>query len=173
MPRILNSLMFAFLVVVCQVSAKAQDTVVPAGTLFHCTLQEPNFSSKTAKVGDPVICHLNSVGEFGHVVIPRGSYLAGHLEASGKGYLKLEFDRILLEDSEIPVLCRVVGARGFRVDRNGEILGNDYDRPVLKGEQQLTLRLMDNIEVPAARSTGSSKKSPYAYQPKSSDTDRP
>ena len=40
-------------------------TFVPAGTLLHCTLDEPNFSSKTAQVGDPVLCHVNSVEMFG------------------------------------------------------------------------------------------------------------
>ena len=28
-------------------------TFVPAGTLLRCTLDEPNFSSRTAQIGDP------------------------------------------------------------------------------------------------------------------------
>lgn len=163
-----------------QASTKAQDVVVPAGTLLHCTLNEPNLSSATASVGDPVICHLNSLQEFGRVVFPRGSYLAGHVEADkepghffGKGNLKLTFDRIGLPSSEIPVPSKVIAVRGYRVDRQGEIVGHGHPkrdtvewllpplwpwkvltlpargpRPALKGEEPITLRLMDDIVVP-------------------------
>src|ERR1700679_3640904 len=79
-----------------QARSFAQDTVVPAGTLLHCTLDEPNFSSATAEVGDPVLCHLDGLQEFGRVAFPRGSYLEGHLEADkepghfvGKGSMRL------------------------------------------------------------------------------------
>src|SRR6267143_1261280 len=60
----------------------AQQTVVPAGTLLQCTLNEPNFSSATAEVGDPVLCHLRSVTSFGQQAFPRGSYLVGQREAT-------------------------------------------------------------------------------------------
>jgi hypothetical protein len=36
----------------------------PAGTLLQCTLNEPNFSSARADVGDPVLCHLRGLTEF-------------------------------------------------------------------------------------------------------------
>src|SRR5215472_1442581 len=82
-------------------SASAREMVLPAGTLLKCTLNEPNFSSATAAVGDPVLCSLHSQMEFGQQVFPRGSYLVGHLETtrdsghfSGKGDLKLQFHRI-------------------------------------------------------------------------------
>jgi hypothetical protein len=42
-------------------------------------MNEPNFSSATAAVGDPVLCHLHSVTEFGQQTFPRGAYLVGHL----------------------------------------------------------------------------------------------
>ena len=63
-------------------SASARDVVLPAGTLLQCTLNEPNFSTATAAVGDPVLCHLRGVTEFGQQAFPRGSYLVGHLESS-------------------------------------------------------------------------------------------
>src|SRR5246127_4593241 len=98
------------LLLLCQTGIRAQEIVVPAGTLLHCTLDEPNFSSATADIGDPILCHLSALREFGKAVFPRGSYLAGHLEAAkepghfvGKGYLKIEFDRIGFPDSDIPV----------------------------------------------------------------------
>ena len=43
---------------------------VPAGTLLGCTLDEPNFSSQTARAGDPVLCKTTSVEMFGRQVIP-------------------------------------------------------------------------------------------------------
>ena len=34
-------------------SASAREMVLPAGTILKCTLDEPNFSSATAAIGDP------------------------------------------------------------------------------------------------------------------------
>jgi hypothetical protein len=180
MRHALSYLLFAFLFLGLQASTRAQDILVPAGTLLHCTLNEPSLSSATTSVGDPVICHLSSLQEFGHVVFPRGSYLGGHLEADkepghfvGKGNLKLAFDRIGLPNTDIPVPTKVIAARGYRVNRQGEIVGHGHakrdtvewlipplwpwkvltlpargPRPTLKGEEPLTLRLMDDIVVP-------------------------
>jgi hypothetical protein len=163
-----------------QMNTKAQDILVPAGTLLHCTMDEPNFSSKTADIGDPVICHLAALREFGKAVFPRGSYLGGHLEADkepghfvGKGYLKIEFDRIGFPDSDIPVPAKMIAAKGYKVDKKGDIVGKGHPtrdavewmipplwpwkvltlpargpRPTLKGEEQITVRLMDDIDVP-------------------------
>jgi len=104
----------------------AQDLLVPAGTLLQCTLSEPNFSSATASVGDPVLCHLKSLQEFGRTVFPRGSMLAGHLEAEkepghfiGKGYLEIRFDRVILPSGDLPVPAKVIQAKGFNVDFEG------------------------------------------------------
>lgn len=164
MPRVFCCLIFASIALGWQTRTKAQDIVVPAGTLLHCTLEEPNFSSSTASIGDPVICHLSSVREFGQVVFPRGSYVGGHLATAKKDYLKLEFDRIGFESSEIPVPNKVIAARGFHVDREGRIVGHHYSRPVLKGEEQITLRLMDDIKVPRMNDAVSN-----VYRPQSSN----
>ena len=90
-------------------SASAREMVLPDGTLLKCTMNEPNFSSSTVAVGDPVLCHLHSVTEFGQQTFPRGSYLVGHLESAqdpghfwGKGYMKLMFDRIGLPNGDMP-----------------------------------------------------------------------
>jgi hypothetical protein len=163
-----------------QASTKAQDILVPAGTLLRCTLDEPEFSSKTADIGDPVVCHLAALRQFGKTVFPRGSYLGGHLEADkepghfvGKGYLKIEFDRIGFPDSDIPVPSKIIAAKGYKVDKKGDIVGKGHatrdtvewlipplwpwkvltlprrgPRPTLKGEEQITVRLMDDIDVP-------------------------
>jgi hypothetical protein len=164
----------------CQGSTRAQDVVVPAGTLLHCTLDEPNFSSATAEVGDPVLCHLRSLQQFGRTIFPRGSYLQGHLEAAkepgrffGKGFLQIQFDRIGLPSTDMPIPSKIVQAHGFKVDRQGNIVGHGHakrdvvewmipplwpwkvvslpargPRPTLKGEEQLTLRLMEDVVLP-------------------------
>ena len=159
---------------------RGQDLLVPAGTLLQCTMSEPRFSSATASVGDPVLCHLKSFQEFGRTVFPRGSMLAGHLDADkepghliGKGYLNITFDRVILPTGDIPLPAKVIAAKGFRVDKAGDIVGKGHakrdvaewifpplwpwkvatlpargPRPTLKGEEPLELRLMDDIVVP-------------------------
>jgi hypothetical protein len=161
-------------------SASARDVVLPAGTLLQCTLNEPNFSSATADVGDPVLCHLRAQTEFGQQAFPRGSYLVGHLESAkdpghffGKGYLKLQFDRIGLPSGDLPLEAKVIATRGYKVDKEGKIDGKGHvkrdiiewmlpplwpwkvimlpargPRPTLKGETALSLRLMDDVEIP-------------------------
>jgi len=180
MRRISAYLSISVLFLGVQASTKAQDILVPAGTLLRCTLDEPNFSSATADVGDPVVCHLAALRQFGKTVFPRGSYLGGHLEADkepghfvGKGYLKIEFDRIGFPESDIPVPSKIIAAKGYRVDKKGDIVGKGHatrdtvewlipplwpwkvltlprrgPRPTLKGEEQITVRLMDDIDVP-------------------------
>lgn len=55
------------------VPAAAQDSLVlRAGQLVTCTLEEPNFSSVTARPGEPVLCYLWPLREFGRSVFPRG-----------------------------------------------------------------------------------------------------
>jgi len=166
-------------------TAQTKETIVPAGSLLQCTLDEPNFSSVSAQAGDPVICHASGLEEFGRAVFPRGAYLAGHLAESkepghfwGKGSLKLEFDRISLSDTMLPVPGKIVAVRGYRVDREGKIIGHGHPRrdavewmipplwpwkvvslpargprPTLKAETQVTLRLMDDVEVPPVSAT--------------------
>jgi hypothetical protein len=165
--------------------AAARDIVLPAGTLLKCTLNEPNFSSKTAEVGDPVLCHLHGVVEFGQQAFPRGSYLVGHLEADkepghfvGKGYLQIQFDRIGLPTGDLPLEAKVIAANKYKVDKEGKIDGKGHatrdavewlfpplwpwkvimlpargPRPTLKGESALTLRLMDDVEIPQLAQT--------------------
>lgn len=194
MRRIFSYLAVSVLFLGVQASVKAQDILVPAGTLLRCTLDEPNFSSATADIGDPVICHLSALRQFGKAVFPRGSYLGGHLEADkepghfvGKGYLKIEFDRIGFPDSDIPVPSKIIAAKGYKVDKKGDIVGKGHatrdtvewlipplwpwkvltlpargPRPTLKGEEQITVRLMDDIDVPRQGSSLRSYQRPPA-----------
>jgi hypothetical protein len=175
----------SFLCLTLTLSASAREMVLPAGTLLQCTLSEPNFSTATVAIGDPVLCHLHSLTEFGHQAFPRGSYLVGHLEAAqdpghfwGKGYMKIQFDRIGMPNGDMPLDAKVISTRGYKVDKYGDIDGKGHakrdvvewmipplwpwkiimlpargPRPSLKGESVLTLRLMDDVEMPQVATT--------------------
>ncbi len=166
-------------------TANARDVVLPAGTLLQCTMNEPNFSSSTVAVGDPVLCHLRGITEFGQQAFPRGSYLVGHLESAkdpghfwGKGYLNVKFDRIGLPTGDLPLEAKVIATRGYKVDKEGDIKGKGHPkrdvvewllpplwpwkvimlpargpRPTLKGESVLSLRLMDDVQIPQVAQT--------------------
>ena len=130
MPR--KTLFLVVVLCVCAnlwARAATREEILPAGTIIHCTLDEPNFSSKTAQVGDPVLCHLGAVAAFGRPVFPRGAMLSGHLQESkdpghfvGKGWLELEFDRIILPGAEVlPLQAKIVAAPHLKVDREGKM----------------------------------------------------
>jgi hypothetical protein len=161
-------------------SASARDIVIPAGTIMQCTLDEPNLSSATVDVGDPILCHPRSLTEFGHSTFPRGTYIVGHVESAknpghfvGKGSLKLVFDRIGLPNDDVSLPGKVIAVRGYKVDKQGDILGKGHPRrdvvewmipplwpwkiimlpargprPTLKGETPVSMRLMDDVVIP-------------------------
>lgn len=185
------------------VQAATRD-IIPAGTLLHCTMDEPNFSSKTAQVGDPVLCNLGPLGSFGHSVFPRGAELSGHLQDYknpghffGKGWLAIEFDRMILPGAQVlPLAAKVISAPHNKVDAQGDIKGKGHPKrdallwtvpvfwpskiltlpargpfPTLKGETRLTLRLMEDVEVPFAVANNGVPKPDYrpsAYRGSSS-----
>jgi hypothetical protein len=200
MRYLIASLLCCALLFGVQPAARAQDTVIPAGTLLRCTMDEPNFSTATVSVGDPVVCHLSSLQMYGRNVFPRGSYLGGHLEDAkepghfwGKGSLQLQFDRIgFPTNGDIPVPSKVIAAKGYKVNKEGDIVGKGHakrdvvewlipplwpwkiimlpargPRPTLKGEEQITLRLMDDIVMPKYSASNSNNRPPY-YRPQPS-----
>jgi hypothetical protein len=160
--------------------AVTRDVAVPAGTLLECTLSEPKFSSATTSVGDPFLCYPRNLQEFGQPVFPRGAYLVGHLEDAkepghfvGKGFLKMTMDRIGLPATDIPVRAKVIAVAGYKVDKDGKVIGHGHPtrdvvewmlpplwpwkvltlpakgpRPTLKGEVRIILRVMDDFVVP-------------------------
>jgi hypothetical protein len=185
------------------VQAETRD-LIPAGTLLHCTMDEPNFSPKTAQVGDPVLCNLGPLGAFGHSVFPRGAELSGHLQDYrapghfwGKGWMSIEFDRMILPGANVlPLSAKVINAPHNKVDAKGDIKGKGHPTrdsllwtvpvfwpskiltlpargpfPTLKGETRLTLRLMEDVEVPFAVANNGVPKPDYrpsAYRGSSS-----
>ena len=161
-------------------NAHARDIAIPAGTLMECTLSEPSFSSATTSVGDPFLCYPRNIQEFGQPVFPRGTYLVGHLEDAkepghfvGKGFLKMTIDRIGLPTTDIPVRAKVISVAGYKVDKEGKVIGHGHPtrdivewtlpplwpwkiltlpakgpRPNLKGEVRVMMRVMDDFSVP-------------------------
>lgn len=149
------SLLILFLLCLATIStAQTKELIVPAGTLLQCTLDEPNFSSRTAHVGDPLLCHIRSLTMFGHSVFPRGAYLSGRLEDFrdpghffGKGRLKLVFVSLTVPGGTFPLSAKVVSVPHYRVDSEGDIRGRGHARrdavewtiPILWPEKIITL----------------------------------
>jgi hypothetical protein len=116
--------------------ARASDEIVPAGTLLQCTVSEPNFSSKTAQVRDPVLCYLGHVAAFGHPLFPRGAELSGHLEDYknpghfvGKGWMQVSFDRLILPGAQVlPLSAKIISAPHMKVDAEGKVHGKGHPK---------------------------------------------
>ncbi len=148
-------LLLAFLLCLATIAtAQTRELTVPAGTLLQCTLDEPNFSSRTAHVGDPLLCHIRSLTMFGHSVFPRGAYLSGRLEEFrdpghffGKGRLKLVFVSLTVPGGTFPLSAKMVSVPHYRVDADGDIRGRGHARrdavewmiPILWPEKVITL----------------------------------
>lgn len=176
-------LIFSVFFTLAVVSQAAAKDFIPAGTILHCTMDETNFSPKTAEIGDPVLCHLGPLGSFGHSIFPRGAELGGHLQDFkapghfvGKGWMAIEFDRLILPNAAVlPLSAKVTSAPHLKTDSHGDIKGGGHAKrdaalwmvplfwpikvltlpargpyPALKGESRLTLRLMEDVEVPFA-----------------------
>ena len=161
--------------------AHAARQILPAGALITCTVSEGRLSSGTAAVGDPVLCQASIMSRNSGARLPFNTYLEGRFEDFkdpghfvGKGWMELKFDRMVIQPRTVlPIYARVVDAPGFRVDRQGRILGKGHatrdivmwsipilwpidllmlpgrgPKPVLKAETRLTLKVMDDAEVP-------------------------
>ena len=113
------------------------EQLVPAGTIFQCTVSEPKLSSKTVDVGDPILCDIGYSGyseQLGHARLPYDSFVVGHFEDYkdpghfvGKGWMELKFERLIIEpNTVIPIRAKVVGVPGYNVDRQGRILGKGH-----------------------------------------------
>jgi hypothetical protein len=139
---------------VAAAESQTNESIVPAGTLLQCTLNEPRFSSETAQAGDPVLCNVSSLAMFGRPVFPRGAYLSGRLvefrdpgHFFGKGWLKLEFESLALPGGSYPLSAKIISAAHYRVDAAGKIHGKGHARrdaiewavPLLWPEKLVTL----------------------------------
>ena len=162
-------------------SVARADQLVPAGSVITCTVAESKISSKTEHVGDPVLCTLGHTEAYGRSSFPYGSYLIGHFAAFkdpghfvGKGWMELDFDRMIVQpDTIVPINARVIAAANYKVDDLGRIDGKGHavkdvvtwlipvlwpidlinlprrgPRPVLKPEDKLTLKVLDDFGIP-------------------------
>ena len=196
MPRntFVVTLTFCILGCVLAQAATTAHDIIPAGTLLQCTLDEPNFSSKTAVVGDPVLCHLGVINSFGHPAFPRGAMLGGHLQDDknpgrfvGKGWIQLEFDRLILPGEVLPLSAKIIASPHMKVDAQGDIHGKGHPKrdtlgwmipvlwpikimtlpargpyPTIKGETRISFRLMDDVELPFPVASNSVPKPAWA-----------
>ncbi len=136
---------------------------------------------------EPVQLPFNSylVGEFAEYKDP------GHF--IGKGWMELKFGRMVIEPhTVIPLRARVVGVSGYKVDRYGRILGRGHPvrdtvewsipilwpidlinlprrgpRPTLRTETRLTLKVMDDFDVPETAPPEESSPGLYRRTPSS------
>ena len=122
-------LVLTFCLLFLFVVASQGTEIIPAGTILKCTMDEPNLSSRTVTVGDPVLCHLGPLGSFGHSVFPRGALLGGHFQDYknpghffGKGWMAVEFDRLILPGAQVlPLSAKVISAPHLKVDAQGDM----------------------------------------------------
>jgi hypothetical protein len=138
---------------------KFSSATVSVGDPFLChprAMQQ--FGQSVFPRGSYIVGHLEADQDPGHFW--------------GKGYLKLAFDRIGLPDGDVPLAAKMIAVSGFNVDRNGKIIGHGHatrdtiewmlpplwpwkvlslpargPRPTLKGETQVTLRVMDDLVI--------------------------
>jgi hypothetical protein len=173
--------------------ADAGQHLIPAGTLVSCNTGDARISSSSTAVGDPVLCKVER--RFGNMTLPYGSVLGGTFadfkdpgHFVGKGFMQLDFDRLYVGDTVIPIEAKVVDVPGYRIDPHGRILGKGHavrdtitwmipilwpidlielprrgPRPTLKSETQLTLRVMEDTEVPV---TPEPQRDPYGLIPR-------
>jgi hypothetical protein len=106
----------------------------------------------------------------------------------GKGWMSIEFDRMILPGAEVlPLSSKIISAPHLKTDPQGEIHGKGHPKrdavlwlvpifwpvkiftlpargpyPALKGETRLSLRLMEDVEVPFATARNSVPAPPWA-----------
>jgi len=174
--------------------------MIPAGALVSCTTGDGRISSKTTAVGDPVLCKVNfHRGDFmlpyGSYLGGNFSEYKDPGHFVGKGWMLLDFDRLYVGDQVIPLDAKVVDVKGYKIDSQGRILGKGHavrdtvlwmipvlwpidlinlprrgPKPTLKAETALTLRVMEDIQVPVVPEPqrdpyGLMQRQPDAYAP--------
>ncbi len=134
MQRISSIFLVLVSVVPLTSTVYAAEQLVPAGSIVQCVTAEPNLSSETETVGDPILCEMSYVELYGRSEFPYGSYLLGHFEAYkdpghfvGKGWMELKFDRMLVQpDTMVPISAKVIGVPDYTVDKEGRIRGRGH-----------------------------------------------
>jgi hypothetical protein len=129
-----GSVLLPFCLLFTSVAGYGAEELVPAGSLIQCTVSEPNLSSKTTDVGDPVLCQASPIERYGRSVLPYGSYLVGRFAEYkdpghfvGKGWMELKFERLVVPPGQVfPLSAKVVNVPGYPVDKQGRIHGKGH-----------------------------------------------
>jgi hypothetical protein len=196
MNRVLLAVLSSFglsLLLAPALFADSGQRLIPAGSLVSCTTGGARISSQSTAVGDPVLCKVSH--RRGDFMLPYGSYLGGEFSEFkdpghlvGKGWMQLDFDRLYVDNTVIPLDAKVVDVPGYSIDREGRILGKGHPvrdtiswmipilwpidlinlprrgpRPTLKAETALTLRVMEDVKVPVAPEP---QRDPYGLIPR-------
>ena len=193
-----NSLIVLLALLAPPLFADAGQRLIPAGSLISCTTGDSRISSKTTSVGDPILCKVQF--RRGDFMMPYGSYLGGEFTEYkdpghfvGKGWMQLDFDRLYIGNTDIPINAKVVDVPGYKIDGQGRILGKGHavrdtitwmipilwpldlinlprrgPRPTLKAETPVTLRVMEDIEVP---DVSQPQRDPYGLIPRAQGSD--
>jgi hypothetical protein len=195
-----SSLVVLSLLLAPPLFADAGQRIIPAGALVSCTTGDGRISSKTTAVGDPVLCKVNfRRGDFmlpyGSYLGGNFSEYKDPGHFVGKGWMQLDFDRLYVNDQVIPLDAKVVDVKGYKIDSQGRILGKGHPvrdtilwmipvlwpidlinlprrgpRPTLKAETALTLRIMEDIQVPVVPEP---QRDPYGLMQRSPDSYAP
>ncbi|MGD0348668.1 MAG: hypothetical protein ABSA85_18045 [Terracidiphilus sp.] len=195
-----SSLVVLSLLLAPPLFADAGQRIIPAGALVSCTSGDGRISSKSTAVGDPILCKVNfHRGDFmlpyGSYLGGNFSEYKDPGHFVGKGWMQLDFDRLYVGDQVIPLSAKVVDVPGYKIDSQGRILGKGHavrdtilwmipvlwpidlielprrgPRPTLKAETTLTLRVMEDIQVPI---TPAPQRDPYGLMQRSPDSYAP
>jgi hypothetical protein len=183
-----------------QLFADSGQRLIPAGSLVTCTTGGARISSKTTAIGDPVLCKIEH--RRGDFMFPYNSYLGGEFSEFkdpghlvGKGWMELDFDRLYVGNTAIPVDAKVVDVPGYKIDSQGRIQGKGHavrdtitwmipilwpidlielprrgPWPTLKAETAMTLRVMEDIQIPE---TPEPTRDSHGLMERSSNDDAP
>jgi hypothetical protein len=152
-------------------------------------------------VGDPILCHVTRSPGLPYNTSLTGQFAdykdPGHFV--GKGWMELDFDRVLINSStSLSIAAKVIDVKGYRIDNQGRILGKGHatrdavlwaipvlwpidlltlpgrgPRPTLKTETHLSVKLMQDVQVPYEAYSQPPRQSPqspgYGFTPRPSD----
>lgn len=119
----------------------AQSSQLAAGDTFHTTLEKP-VDARKCHPGDQVVAKTTqNVKSDGHVVIPKGSKIIGHVtqvKARGKGQSEsavgIAFDQAVLKNGrEIPMSASIQAIAISQQRASSELMGNSMDDDAMAG----------------------------------------
>ena len=193
-----NSLIVLLALLAPPLFADAGQHLIPAGALISCTTGDGRISAKNTAIGDPILCkvgfrHGDFMMPYGSYLGGEFTEFKDPGHFVGKGWMQLEFDRMYIGETAFPIEAKVVDVPGYKIDAEGRILGRGHavrdtitwmipilwpldlinlprrgPFPTLKAETPLTLRVMQDIEVP---DVSQPQRDPYGLIPRGQGAD--